>query len=256
MIEAPTLKAIAGIAHGYFTREGGHSRGRFRSLNCGYGSGDDKEVVARNRAIVAEGLGVAAGNLVSAFQVHSPTVLTVTEPWPAAKAPRADAMVTDQTGIAIAALTADCAPVIFAARDGSAVGIAHAGWKGALAGVTDATIEAMTRLGAKRESISAAIGPTIAAKSYEVGPELRAQFVADDPGSAVHFTAGSGDRCHFDLPGYLLARLKRAGVDAVNLDLDTYGGEEQFFSYRRATHRNEAEYGRLMSAVAIKQGTN
>ncbi len=252
MIEAPLLKDVPGIAHGFFTRVGGHSDGLYRSLNCGYGSGDDLAVVARNRAAVAGALGIASGRLVSVYQIHSPVVVTVTAPWKPGEAPRADAMVTRQPGIGIGALSADCAPVMFASRDGRAVGIAHAGWKGALDGVTDATIAALEVLGAARRDIFAVIGPAISARSYEVGPEFEARYLAADAANARHFSAGQGGRPTFDLPGYLVERLRRSGIaDVANLDHCTYVDEERFFSYRRATHRNEPVYGRLMSAIAI-----
>ena len=252
MIEAPLLNDIPGIAHGFFTRVGGHSGGLYRSLNCGYGSGDDLAVVARNRAAVADHLGVAPDRLVSVYQVHSPVVVTVTAPWRPGDAPRADAMVTREPGIGIGALSADCAPVMFAARDGRAVGVAHAGWKGALDGVTDAAIAALEALGAARRDIFAVVGPAISARSYEVGPEFEARYLAADAANARHFSAGQGGRPMFDLPGYLVERLRRSGIAGVaNLDLCTYADEERFFSYRRATHRKEPVYGRLMSAIAI-----
>ncbi|HKQ96149.1 MAG TPA: peptidoglycan editing factor PgeF [Aestuariivirgaceae bacterium] len=252
MIEAPLLKDIPGIAHGFFTRQGGSSEGLYRSLNCGYGSGDDLSVVARNRAVVAGRLGIDTDSLVSVYQVHSPVVVNVVAPWKPGEAPRADAMVTRTPGIGIGALSADCAPVVFVAGDGRAVGVAHAGWKGALDGVTDATIAALENLGAVRSDIRAAVGPTISARSYEVGPEFEARFLAADAANASYFAGGPAGRPMFDLPGYVVGRLRRAGIAAVaNLDHCTYADEERFFSYRRATHRSEPVYGRLMSAVAI-----
>jgi YfiH family protein len=253
MIEAPPLNKIAGIAHGFFTREGGASTGPFCSLNCGFGSGDDLETVARNRALVARAMGVTSDRLLTVYQDHTPNVVTVTKPWRRETAPIADAMVTSEPGMALGALTADCAPVVFADTRRPVIGIAHAGWKGALAGVTDAALTAMEALGADRSGIVAAIGPTISRNAYEVGPEFHRRFIAADAASDAFFRPAS--RPHhfmFDLPGYLLARLRRSGIgEAIDLALCTYSDEHRFFSYRRATHRSESHYGRLISAVAI-----
>jgi polyphenol oxidase len=253
MIKAGVLNEIAGVTHGFFTREGGTSHGLFSSLNCGFGSGDDLETVARNRALVAGSMSVEPDRLLTLYQEHSPRVMTVSEPWGRESAPRADAMVTKQRGIALGALTADCAPVIFADGRARIVGIAHAGWKGALNGVTDATIRAMEKLGADRAAIVAAIGPAISAAVYEVGPEFHGRFLEADPANEAFFRpAPKPQHWLFDLPNYLLARLRRAGIGrAEDLALCTYDDEQRFFSYRRATHRNESHYGRLISAVAI-----
>jgi polyphenol oxidase len=253
MIEANALKEIPGLRHGFFTREGGHSRGLFASLNCGYGSGDDRGLVARNRAVVADALGVGRENLLTVYQQHTAEVVAATEPWKPEAAPVADAMVTQEPGIAIGALTADCAPILFAERQGKVIGVAHAGWKGALAGVADAVLLAMEALGAARTDILAVIGPAISADAYEVGPEFHCRFLDADPASAAHFRPSRVLRRHmFDLPGYLAAGLRESGVGAViDLALCTYCDEKRFFSFRRATHRNESQYGRLMSTIAI-----
>ena len=187
MIQAGLLNEITGIAHGFFTREGGTSEGLFSSLNCGFGSGDDLDTVARNRALVAASMGVEADRLLTLYQEHSPRVITVSEPWRRESAPRADAMVTKERGIALGALTADCAPVIFADGRARIIGIAHAGWKGALNGVTDATIRAMEELGADRAAIVAAIGPAISAAVYEVGPEFHGRFLEADSANEAFF---------------------------------------------------------------------
>lgn len=253
MIQAGLLNEIAGVTHGFFTREGGTSQGLFSSLNCGFGSGDDLEIVARNRALVAGSMGVEPDRLLTLYQEHSPRVITVSETWRRESAPLADAMVTKERGIALGALTADCAPVIFADGRARIVGIAHAGWKGALNGVTDATIRAMEKLGADRAAIVAAIGPAISGAVYEVGPEFHGRFLEADPANEAFFRpAPEPQHWLFDLPNYLLARLRRSGIGrAEDLALCTYADEQRFFSYRRATHRNESHYGRLISAVAI-----
>ena len=253
MIQAGLLNEIAGVTHGFFTREGGTSQGLFSSLNCGFGSGDDLDTVARNRMLVAGSMAVEPDRLLTLYQEHSPRVMTVSEPWGRESAPRADAMVTKQRGIALGALTADCAPVIFADGRARIVGIAHAGWKGALNGVTDATIRAMEELGADRAAIVVAIGPAISGAVYEVGPEFHGRFLKADPANEAFFRPAPKPRHWlFDLPNYLLARLRRSGIGrAEDLALCTYDDEQRFFSYRRATHRNQPHYGRLISAVAV-----
>ncbi len=252
MIQTDALK-IPNISHGFFTREGGHSQGAFASLNCGMGSGDDKEIVKRNRAIVAGLLNVAEPNLISAYQVHSPDVIVADGPWTAGERPRADGMVTTTRGLAIGVLTADCGPVLFADTQAGVIGVAHAGWKGALAGVTGRTLDAMERLGAKRTRTVAVLGPMISRAAYEVGPEFPARFLEED-GANKRFFTGSPRAGHsmFDLAGYLEARLKEEGAgEVVNLGLCTFSDEARFFSYRRATHRVEKDYGRQISAIAL-----
>lgn len=254
MIEDPQLSALPGLRHGFFTRQGGASQGLYASLNCGFGSGDDKGVVARNRAIVASRLGVDEERLLTVWQWHSPDVVEAKDRWDVRKPPEGDAMVSATPGIALGILTADCAPVLFADAEAKVIGAAHAGWKGALAGVTDKTIAAMERLGAKRERIVAVIGPTIAQASYEVGPELRNAFIAQSSSNAAFFSISPENKQHFrfDLPGYLKARLTEAGVGmAGNIGVDTYRQEPDFFSYRRMTHRRETGYGRQISAIAL-----
>jgi YfiH family protein len=254
MIEAPQLSNLPGLRHGFFTRQGGASEGLYASLNCGFGSGDDKSAVARNRAIVAGQLGVEEDRLLTVWQWHSADVVEAKERWDVRKPPEGDAMVSATPGIAIGILTADCAPVLFADAEAAVIGAAHAGWKGALAGVTDVTIAAMERLGAKRERMIAVVGPTIAQASYEVGPELRNAFVAKSPGNAAYFSDSPEKKYHFrfDLPGYIAARLKAAGVGiAADVGIDTYCREPEFFSYRRMTHRREAGYGRQISAISL-----
>ncbi|MGH6855501.1 MAG: peptidoglycan editing factor PgeF [Aestuariivirga sp.] len=252
MIQAATLKTST-VSHGFFTREGGHSRGLFATLNCGMGSGDDKEIVRRNRTIVADALNVAEPNLVTAYQVHSPDVIVVEGPWAAGERPRADGMVTVTRRLALGILTADCGPVLFADTQAGVVGAAHSGWKGALAGVTGRTLDAMERLGAKRARTVAVVGPMISKAAYEVGPEFPARFLEEDATNKRFFTA-SARKGHamFDLAGYLEARLKREGAgEVVNLGICTFSDEARFFSYRRSTHRTEKDYGRQISAIAL-----
>ncbi len=253
MIEAQNLSTIADIRHGFFTRKGGHSDGVYDSLNCGYGSGDSRETVTRNRGHVARSLGLVADRLVTVYQVHSPDVVTVMEPWSAQDAPKADAMVTSEPGTALGVLTADCAPVLFADREAGVVGAAHAGWRGALAGVCEATLEAMEALGASRQHIAAAVGPTISARNYEVGPEFHDAFLENDESFARFFGPSSRDgHFMFDLPGFLLHRMTAAGIGSVEwCGKCTYAEESDFFSFRRTTHREEPDYGRQISAITL-----
>lgn len=243
-----TAGALRGVAHGFFTREGGVSTGIHAGLNGGLGSDDDPAAVAENRRRIAAQLGVP--HLVTLHQVHSATVVPVTGPWTGDR-PRADAMVTDRPGVALGVLTADCAPVLFADGEAGVVGAAHAGWKGALAGVLEATVEAMLSLGAERDRITAAVGPTISQRAYEVGPEFVERFLDEDPENARHFAGREGDRALFDLPGFCLARLRAAGIAAEWTGHCTYSDPHRFFSYRRATHAGEPDYGRLVAAVAL-----
>jgi len=240
--------SLDGVRHGFFTREGGVSTGIYATLNGGQGSQDTAEHVDENRARIAGALGV--GRLISVHQVHSDRAETVTGPWPGPK-PQADAMVTDRPGIGLAVLTADCAPVLFADREAGVVGAAHAGWKGALGGVLESTVAAMEGLGANRARIAAAVGPVISQRAYEVGPEFVERFVDEDPEHARFFAAGAGDRAMFDLPGFCLGRLREAGIAAEWTGHCTYSHEARFFSYRRACHRGEADYGRLVAAIAL-----
>lgn len=237
--------------HGFFTRRGGASSGIYHGLNCGPGSNDQSEAVRMNRERVAGALGVAAGRLLSLRQVHSAEVVVVgAEGW--TKRPRADGAVTDQPGIALGILTADCAPVLFQDPEAGVIGAAHAGWRGALEGVLEATLDAMERLGARTGRVRAVVGPTISQRAYEVGPEFLERFADADPGHARFFVNGAGDRRLFDLPGFVLDRLRAAGTaEAEWIGACTYSEPERFFSYRRATHAGEADYGRLISAITL-----
>jgi len=252
MIKAPVVASIEGVSHGFFTRQGGHSRGIYASLNTGLGADEDREIVLKNRQMVADALG--ADQVITPYQYHSALALVVDEAWDWQSPPKADGLVTRQKGLAIAVNTADCTPVIFADINGDIVGIAHAGWKGTVGGVLEATLAAMQSLGAKPENIVAAIGPTISQGNYEVGPEFVEQFVADNPDSAKFFVASErSGHAMFDLPGCVEDRLGRCHLKQIeNLALCTYGDEEQFFSYRRMTHRGEPDYGRQMSAVCLR----
>lgn len=249
MLEILTSDAIP-LRHGFFTRKGGASSGIFAGLNCGPGSSDQSDIVAINRARVAEALDLAPGALVSLNQTHSARVVTLTAP--PADRPAADGMVTRVAGIGLAILTADCQPVLFADARAGVVGAAHAGWRGAQGGVLEATLDAMEALGARRADICATIGPTISRAAYEVGPEFLATFVAGDPDNRRFFAPGTGDRLHFDLPAFGLHRLRAAGVGrAAWTGHCTYSDPERFYSYRRTTHAGEADYGRLIAVIRL-----
>jgi polyphenol oxidase len=253
MITHPLLAALPGIRHGFFTREGGVSTGIYRSLNCGVGSDDRREHVLENRARVAAAIGAEPDKLATPYQVHSPDAIVVTNVWEPGKGPKADAVVTDRPGIALGVGSADCGPTLFADAEAGIIGASHSGWRGALAGVLEATIEAMEKLGAKRNRIVAALGPTISQTHYEVGAEFRQTFLAADPENvAFCMPAARQDHFLFDLPGFIISRLEKAGVTAQSVGLCTYADEARFFSYRRTTHRGEADYGRLLSAIAIE----
>jgi purine-nucleoside/S-methyl-5'-thioadenosine phosphorylase / adenosine deaminase len=255
MITLSTLDGDPTIRHGFFTRRGGVSGGLYASLNCGFGSGDDPASVEQNRAIAAARLGLAAERLVSCHQVHGTAAITVERPWRRPDNPRADGMVTAVPGIALGVLAADCAPVLFADPEARVIGAAHGGWRGALAGVMEATVAAMAALGARRERIRAGIGPCIAQQSYEVGPEFAAAFAATDPASPGFFKrATRPEHFLFDLPGYIAERLARLGLAAVErAPHDTAAEEALFFSYRRACRRGEADYGRGLAAIALAE---
>ena len=233
------------LRHGFFTREGGVSEGIYASLNGGQGSSDTAAAVAENRARIAAHLG--AETLLSVHQIHSDIAVTVDTPW--SEKPRADAMVTRTPGLALGTLAADCAPVLLADRAAGVIGAAHSGWKGAIGGILEATLDAMRGLGATR--ITAVIGPCISQRAYEVGPEFLDRFLDDDRENARFFAQGAGDRMQFDLPGFALARLRAAGAEASWTGHCTYSDEGRFFSYRRATHRGEPDYGRLVSAICL-----
>lgn len=254
MLKAKPLEVLTHIRHGFFTREGGVSRGIYASLNCGYGSNDDKEHVSENRARVAGKLSVERDKLLTVHQIHSPDVVRVTEPWTPETAPQADAMVTVEPGIALGVLAADCAPVLFADKKAHVIGAAHAGWKGALGGVLEATVDAMLELGAERANIAAAIGPCISKDFYEVGPEFRERFIDADAANEKWFDPSEqAGHFMFDLPGYAEARLEAADIGTVSvLGRCTYQDQKRFFSYRRTTHRGEADYGRQISALMLR----
>jgi len=251
---SPKLQS-PGIVHGFFTREDGVSQGLYASLNGGLGSSDDPAAVVENRARMAIFLGIEPSKLLSLYQIHSADCVTVTDAWSLNQRPRADAMVTNSPGIALGIGTADCGPLLFADLDAGVIGAAHAGWKGAFYGVIESTIEAMEKLGAIRSRIVAVLGPTISQSAYEVGPEFRATFLETDAQSQHFFTpANESGKCHFDLPAYIVDRLTKARVGTIeNLALCTYADETRFFSYRRATHRKEADYGRLIAAIALSE---
>lgn len=251
-IEAPALTTLPGIAHAFFTREGGVSEGIYASLNGGLGSSDARERILENRRRMASYLGVAQDHLLSVHQVHSPDTAIVSGPF-AGEKPKADAMATRTPGLALGISTADCGPVLFADAEARVIGAAHAGWRGAFTGVLESTLEAMESLGARRARIIAVLGPTISKAAYEVGPEFVERFMAADAGHQRYF-APSGKEGHalFDLPALIGARLQAAGVgEFVDLGLCTYTDEKRFFSYRRTTHRGEPDYGRLISAIAL-----
>jgi hypothetical protein len=250
-VEVIRAVSLGGLPHGFLGRRGGVSTGDLAGLNVGYGSNDERAAIDENRRLAIGAL-LTDAELATVHQVHSAEVIHAEEPWPHDRRPRVDAMVTDTPNLLIGILTADCAPVLFADHRAAVVGAAHAGWRGALAGVTDSTIAAMERLGAKREHIHAAVGPCIGQPSYEVDGDFRARFVAHDPDNARFFVDGSGGKPHFDLEGYVVHRLIAAGIDEIEaLNLDTYGDADRFYSYRRATHRGQADYGRQLSAIAI-----
>lgn len=240
-----------GIRHGFFTRGGGVSSGLYRGLNVGLGSQDNPDDIIENRERVCRWFGVGAKALATPHQIHSPDVVTIDKPFTGER-PKADALVSATPGLVIGVLTADCGPVLLADHEAGVVAAAHAGWRGALNGVLGKTVEAMERLGARREAMRACVGPTISAAHYEVGPEFVERFAAADNTSDRYFSpAAKAGHAMFDLPSYILARLEEAGVRAEASARCTYAEEENFFSYRRATHRNEPDYGRQIAAIAI-----
>jgi YfiH family protein len=252
-VQSPSLSALPGIRHAFFTREGGVSQGIYASLNGGLGSQDAPENVRENRARMAAAVGATPDHFVSAFQIHSPDVIVADKPWTRENAPRADAIVTCVPGLAIGASTADCGPILFADQDARVIGAAHAGWKGALVGVLEATIDAMEKLGAARGRISAALGPLIRQPNYEVGPEFVTRFTESNPDNAGYFRPSArADHALFDLGGYIVRRLTLARIANVDdLGFCTYADPQRFFSYRRATHRREPDYGRHINAIAL-----
>ena len=250
-VEVIRAVSLGTLPHGFLGRRGGVSTGELGGLNVGYGSSDDRAAIDENRRRAIAAL-AASADLATVHQIHSADVVVAEQPWAQGERPRADAMVTDRPGLLLGILTADCAPVLLADEQAAVVGAAHAGWRGALAGVTDSTIAAMERLGAHRDNIHAAVGPCIAQPSYEVDEAFRDRFVADDADNARFFTSTGGARPHFDLEGYVVHRLIAAGIGEVEaLNFDTYADPDRFYSYRRATHRGEADYGRQLSAIAV-----
>lgn len=250
-LEIITSDLLSGVRHGFFTRRGGASSGIFQGLNCGTGSSDQTAIVDMNRARVAKAMQVPPERMITVHQTHSDIAIAVTDTQPAPR-PEADAIVTATPGTALAILTADCQPVLLADRAAGVIGAAHAGWRGALDGILDATLDAMEALGATRGNIRAAIGPAISQRAYEVGPEFIERFVDEDRDNARFFANGAGDRYLFDLPGYGLARLRAAGVGQAEWTRHcTFSDPARFFSYRRATHLGEADYGRLISVIRL-----
>ncbi len=252
-IAAAALFACSGVRHGFFTRHGGVSAAPYNSLNCGLGSGDDRALAAENRARAARHFDLPAERLVTVYQIHSAHVVTVDQPWSAADSPRADALVSDRPGVMLGILAADCAPVLLADPQARVIGAAHAGWRGALGGVVEATVAAMEKLGATRDRIVAAVGPCIAQASYEVSEDFAPPFLQQDKDNARFFAPGiRAGKLQFDLPGYLLQRLMLLGIaSAEATGQDTQAEEQDFFSYRRTTLRGEKDYGRLLSAIAL-----
>jgi YfiH family protein len=252
-IEALSLKRLAGIRHGFFTRQGGSSQTLYASLNCGPGSADDPARVAENRARVARHLGAQHGDVVTLYQVHSATALAVAAPVPSVNRPRADAVVTRTPGLAVGVLTADCAPVLLADPDAGVVGAVHAGWRGAAAGVIEAAIAEMERLGARRARIRAAIGPAINQTFYEVGPDFEAILLKGCADNARFFIRQDpAARARFDLPAFVESRLAAVGIGEIERHtLCTYENESHFYSFRRSQHRREMDYGRQISAIVV-----
>ncbi len=250
-VEALRARALEGVAHGFLGRRGGVSSGVVAGLNTGTGSADDPALIAENRRRAVEAV-VPGARLVTVYQVHSPDAVTVIEPYDEALRPRADALVTDRPGLALGILTADCAPVLLADRDAGVIGAAHAGWKGAIGGVVESTVAAMEMLGARRERIAAAVGPCIARASYEVDAGFLRRFAEADPANERFFADGRAGHHQFDLEAYVAHRLAAAGLRIVEaLGQDTYSQPDRFFSFRRATHRGEPDYGRQISIIGL-----
>ena len=252
-IQARCLTGQPGIAHGFFTRQGGVSTGLYASLNCGPGSEDEAASVIENRTRVASHLGVAVTRLVTPQQIHGVHAVVATAAWTMETMPKADAIVTQTRGLAIGVLAADCTPVLFADPEAGVIGAAHAGWRGAVGGVIEATVAAMVTLGARRDRIRAAIGPCISPDAYEVGPEFEARVLALDPANQRFLTRHEAQaRAHFDLPACVLERLRAEHLgDIENASVCTYGRESLLFSYRRTTHRRAPDYGRQISAIVL-----
>ena len=250
-LEIITSDSLTPFRHGFFTRRGGASSGIFKGLNCGYGSSDQAAVVSVNRDRVAKAMECPSEDLTTVHQIHSADVVTVTGPHKD-PLPKADAMVSNQPGLALCILTADCQPVLFADSTAGVIGAAHAGWKGAMGGILGGVVNAMESLGAKRENITAVVGPCISQHAYEVGQEYFEQFMDDDPENARFFANGENGKYLFDLPMYGVTSLRSAGVGVAEWTGHcTYSDPERFYSYRRSVHQKEADYGRLLSAIRI-----
>ena len=252
MTASPLLSAIPGLRHAFFSREGGVSGGIYAGLNGGLGSGDDPASVAENRRRMAEQMGVGPEHFLSVWQIHSPDAVVVTGPWQGTTRPQADAMVTRTEGLAIGVTAADCGPILFVDPNTRVIGAAHAGWKGALTGIVESTVDAMEKLGAERSGIVAAIGPLIRQHSYEVGGEFVERFVEHDAENALFFVPSTREgHAMFDLAGFIRTRLENAGVLMIDdTGIDTYS-DERFYSYRRSVHRREPDYGRHVHSIAL-----
>lgn len=255
MLTAPSLSSLRSIRHAFFTREGGVSGGVYASLNGGVGSRDNSEHVTENRRRMAQALNVDGDQLATVHQIHSPDVVVAEKVWSVETRPRADAIVTRIPGLAIGVTTADCGPVLFVEPKARVIGAAHAGWRGAFTGVLDATVAAMEQLGANRDRILAALGPTIRQQNYEVGPEFVQNFREQDPANVRFFEDSERDgHALFDLPGYITTRLRRAGIDRIeDVGLCTYAEPDRFYSYRRSVHRGEPDYGRHINAIVLSE---
>jgi len=245
--------ALDGVPHGFFGRRGGHSTGSVAGLNCGTGSGDDPQIVNANRRRAADAI-LSGAPIASAYQIHSPTAVIVIQAVSHDQRPQADALVTDRPGLLLGVVTADCAPVLMADVETGVIAAVHAGWRGAVAGVTDNAVAAMLSLGARIEAIAAAVGPCLAKASFEVGHEFPSALLAEDPNNERFFAEGPGGKPHFDLEAYLVARLAAAGVRRIETSgLDTYTLDDRFYSYRRAKHRGEPTYGRQISLIGLSR---
>jgi len=254
MLTSPLLSAIPGVRHAFFTREGGVSRGLYGSLNGGLGSEDDPANVAENRRRMSEHMGVMPSRFLSPWQIHSPDAVVVSTSWETASRPRADAIITRAEGLAIGVTAADCGPILFVDPNARVVAAAHAGWKGALTGIVESTVDTMVKLGAERTGIVAAIGPLIRQHSYEVGGEFVERFIEADAENSLFFIPSAREgHAMFDLAGFIRMRLERAGVLMIDdLGVDTYS-DERFYSYRRSVHRKEPDYGRHVHAIALER---
>ena len=253
MLASPLLSSIPGLRHAFFTRHGGVSGGVYESLNGGVGSDDDPANVAENRRRMAEQMGVTPSHFLGVWQIHSPDAVVASGPWESAARPRADALVTRTEGLAIGVTAADCGPILFVDPNARVIGAAHAGWKGALSGILESTVEAMEKLGAERSGIVAAIGPLIRQHSYEVGGEFIERFVEADAENALFFLPSAREgHAMFDLAGFIRMRLENNGVLMIDdIGIDTYS-DDRFYSYRRSVHRKEPDYGRHVHAIALE----